>query len=274
MGTGEIRAIIVDDEPVARAGIRRLLEDDPEIVVVGEAGNGRSAVRSIVSLRPELLFLDIQMPEMDGFQVLEQVTPALAPTVVFVTAWDRFALRAFEVQALDYLLKPFEDERFHAVLERARQHVRRERDDDLATRLAALLASYERRSGSSPRADAAEAAGPLLARILVKQGDRVFFLPVEEIDWIEAADYYARIHSGGSSHLVRETMAALESQLDGTRFVRVHRSAIVNAQRVKEIRSDWQNRPVVVLHSGARLPVARTRRAALERVMQVGERPR
>jgi two-component system LytT family response regulator len=270
----EIRALIVDDEPVARAGIRRLLEDDPDIIVVGEAGNGRSAVRAITTLRPDLLFLDIQMPEMDGFQVLEQITPQRAPTVVFVTAYDRFALRAFEVQALDYVLKPFEDERFFAVLARAKQHVRQARDGDLATRLAALLAAYESQAKSTRQPLMTESGPARLARILVKQGDRVFFLPVEEIDWIEAADYYARIHAGGTSHLVRETMGALESQLDETQFVRVHRSAIVNAERVKEIRADWRNHPVVVLETGVRLPVARTRRAVLERVMRGGARAR
>jgi two-component system LytT family response regulator len=263
----DIRVLIVDDEPVARAGIRRLLDGEPDIVVVGEAGNGRAAVRSIGALVPDLVFLDIQMPEMDGFQVLERVTPERAPTIIFVTAYDRFALRAFEVQALDYILKPFEDERFYAVLERAKQHVRQAKDGDLTRRLAALLAAYESRSAVSPAGDAHDTA-PVLARVLVKQGDRVFFLPVEEIDWIEAADYYARIHAGDAAHLVRETMAALESQLDPTRFVRVHRSAIVNAERVKEVRADWRNRPVVVLRTGRQLPLARTRRTALEKVMR------
>jgi two-component system LytT family response regulator len=269
MPVAEIRTLIVDDEPVARAGIRRLLEDDADVHVIGEAGNGRAAVRAILTLAPDLVFLDIQMPEIDGFQVLEQVGLARTPTLVFVTAFDRFALRAFEVQALDYLLKPFEDERFYAVLERAKQHVRQARDGNLAARLAALLAAYEAQAHRQASPAAAETSS-LLARILVKQGDRVFFLPVEEIDWIEAADYYARIHAGNVAHLVRQTMSALESQLDPAHFVRVHRSAIVNADRVKEIRADWRNRAVVVLRSGTRLPVARTRRAALERVMRGG----
>lgn len=263
----EIRTLIVDDEPVARAGIRRLLEDDPDINVIGEAGNGRTAVRSILANSPDLIFLDIQMPEMDGFQVIEQLGPARTPSVIFVTAYDQFALRAFEVQALDYVLKPFEDERFYTVLARAKQHLRRARDGDLAERLAALLAAYESRS---PPAVLPEGATTPLSRVLVKEGDRVFFLPVEEIEWIEAADYYARIHAGERAHLVRETMSALESQLDPARFVRVHRSAIVNANRVKEIRADWRNRAVIVLQSGERLPLARTRRATLERVMRGG----
>jgi len=263
--TDRIRTIVVDDEPVARAGLRRLLEADPEIDIVGEAGDGRAAAKAILALRPDLLLLDVQMPEMDGFEVLEAVGADAFVAVVFVTAYDRFAIRAFEVQALDYVLKPFDDERFATVLARAKRHVRRERDDGLAERLAALLARYEadRDDGAPPAAR----HNACLARIMVKEGGRVFFLPVEEIDWIEAADYYARIHAGEATHLVRESLASLEQSLDPACFVRIHRSAIVNVDRVREIRPDWRNRSTVLLASGARLPVSRTRREGLERAL-------
>jgi two-component system LytT family response regulator len=276
----EIRVLIVDDEPHARAGLRKLLAEEESIVIVGEAGDGRSAVEAIHRTRPDLLLLDIQMPEMNGFEVLEAVGPHAVPAVIFVTAYDQFALRAFEIQALDYVLKPFEDERFARVLGRARQHLARQRDGDLARRLASLLEAYEARAaGGSPEPNPSHAApaashagdgdtfGPYLARIIVRGGGRVFFQPVDEIDWIEAADYYAKLHVGGKVHLIRDPLANLEQRLDPARFVRVHRSAIVNVERVVEIRLDWQNRHVVVLRDGQRLPLSRRRRERLEEVM-------
>jgi two-component system LytT family response regulator len=265
----EIRTLIVDDEPVARAGMRRLLEEDPDIAVVGEAADGQAALEAVRRLKPELLLLDIQMPELNGFEVLAQLGANTPPAVVFVTAYDQFALRAFEVQALDYVLKPFEDDRFFAVLERAKQHLQHTRGDDLTRRLAALLQNYEQRSGGAPEAAAPERAG-LLTRIMVKGEGRVFFQPVEDIDWIEAADYYSRLHVGKATHLIRESMAALEEQLDPQKFVRIHRSAIVNVERVSEIRLDYANRSVVVLRTGERLPLSRTRKEQLERVLSGG----
>lgn len=263
-----LRALVVDDEPVARAGLRRLLEQDPDIEIVGEAGDGRAAVSAIRELEPDLLLLDVQMPEMDGFDVLDAVGADAVKAVVFVTAYDRFAIRAFEVEALDYVLKPFDDERFAIVLARAKRHVRRERDGDLAKRLSALLDRYETDGESRPAAAGPRAGG--LARIMVKDGGRVFFLPVEDIDWIEAADYYARIHAGKSTHLIRESLASLEQSLDPTSFVRIHRSAIVNVNRVREIRPDWRNRPAVILASNESLPLSRSRREPLERAMRRG----
>jgi two-component system LytT family response regulator len=274
----EIRTLIVDDEPVARAGLRKLLAAEEAVTVIGEAGDGRSAVEAVIRLRPDLLLLDIQMPEMNGFEVLDAIGLDAVPAVIFVTAYDQFALRAFEIQALDYLLKPFEDERFAKVMARARRHLERERDGDLARRLATLLETFEHRAAGASGADAAtdtvdaaaraaRTGGAALSRIIVRDGGRVFFQPVDEIDWIEAADYYAKLHVGGRVHLVRETMATLERQLDAARFVRVHRSAIVNVERVAEIRFDWRNQPVVVLTGGERLPLSRRRRERLEQVM-------
>ncbi len=279
----ELRAVIVDDEPVARAGIRQLLAADGEITVVGEAGTGRSAVDVILDQQPDLLFLDIQMPEMNGFDVLHAIGPARVPAVIFVTAYDQFAVRAFEVQALDYLLKPFDDERFRHVLDRAKAHVRGKRDGDLATRMEAMLAACQAaQTDSSPRAARTalpEPAAPpqtaaanaedarWLTRVIVRGSGRVFFQPVEEIDWIEAADYYARLHVGGKTHLVRETLAALEKQLDPGQFLRVHRSAIVNIARIRELRPDWRNRHELVLRDGTTVPLSRGRKAAVERLL-------
>jgi two-component system LytT family response regulator len=272
----EIRTLIVDDEPVARAGIRKLLDAEPDISVVGEAGNGRAAVEAVLEHRPDLLFLDIQMPELNGFDVLAVVGAEAVPAIIFVTAYDEFAVRAFEVRALDYLLKPFDDERFAAVLDRARLHLERSREHDLANRLETLLEAWESREppaapgGSKPaiRRDRREArTSRWLTRIIVRGSGRVSFQPVDEIDWIEAADYYARLHVGGTTHLVRETLSALEKQLDPSRFLRVHRSAIVNVARVRSLRPDWRNRHEILLHDGTAVPLSRGRKKAVERLL-------
>lgn len=247
-----IRTLIVDDEPVARQGVRRLLESDAGIEIVGEAGNGVEAVRLILELRPDLLFLDVQMPELNGFEVIARVGADAMPIVVFVTAHDAFALRAFEVQALDYLLKPFDDDRFRTVLERARQQVRLTRDGGLDRRLESLLRHY------------ADRGGPGVARIMVKEAGVVYFQPVDEIDWIEASDYFTKLHAGGKVHLVSETITRLEQRLDPAVFMRVHRSAIVNLRRVRELRLDYRNRHVIVLTNGERVPLSRPRRVPLE----------
>jgi two-component system LytT family response regulator len=247
-----IRTLIVDDEPVARQGVRRLLESDAGIDIVGEAGNGVEAVRLILELRPDLLFLDIQMPELNGFEVIARVGVDAMPIVVFVTAHDAFALRAFEAQAFDYLLKPFDDDRFRTVLERARQQVRLTRDRGLDRRLESLLRQY------------ADRGAPGAARIMVKDAGVVLFQPVDEIDWIEAADYFTKLHAGGKVHLVNETMTRLEQRLDPAVFMRVHRSAIVNLRRVRELRLDYGNRHVIVLTNGERVPLSRSRREPLE----------
>jgi two-component system LytT family response regulator len=247
-----IRTLIVDDEPVARQGVRRLLASDAGIDIVGEAGNGVEAVRLIHELRPDLLFLDVQMPELNGFEVIARVGVDAMPIVVFVTAHDAFALRAFEVQALDYLLKPFDDDRFRTVLERARRQVRLTRDGVLDRRLESLLRQY------------ADRGAPGVARIMVKDAGVVFFQPVDEIDWIEAADYFTKLHAGGKVHLVNETMTGLEQRLDPAVFMRVHRSAIVNLRHVRELRLDYRNRHVIVLTNGERVPLSRSRREPLE----------
>ena len=240
----KLRVLIVDDEPLARERLRVLLRDAPEVQVVGECGDGRRALAAIRRRRPDLLFLDVQMPELDGFAVLRALDPTELPAVIFVTAYDRYALRAFEVHALDYLLKPFDRERFHRALARARTQIERDRRGTLDARLLALLEDL--RPGRKR-----------LERLVVKDGGRVFFLRAEEIDWVEAQGNYARLHIGRETHLVRETMARLEAGLDPKQFARIHRSTIVNLERVRELLPDFHGDSVVVLRDATRLTLSR-----------------
>jgi len=248
-----IRTLIVDDEPAAREGMRHLLTADPEIVLAGECSNGREAVAAIRDTSPDLAFLDVQMPELDGFGVLREVGVERAPAVVFVTAFDQYALRAFDVHAIDYLLKPFTDDRFRQSLDRAKQLVRQGRLGDLSRKLAALLDNDE--SAPAPR---------YLDRLVVKSGGKVTLLPVGEIEWIDAEGDYVRIHVGKTWHLLRETMKNLEDQLDAARFVRIHRSTIVNLEKVKELQPFFRGEYVVVLHNGTTLKLSRGYRDNLE----------
>ncbi len=246
-----LRVLVVDDEPVARAGLTALLAHDPGLTVVGECRDGQEAVDTIRRLGPDLVLLDVQMPEMDGFQVIRAVGPDRMPPVIFVTAWDQFAVRAFEVHALDYLLKPFDDERFAEAMARAKRLIASGEVGDLAGRLAALLRHPE-------------ATGPWLSRIVVRKPSGAVFVPVDEIDWVEAADYCARVHARGKVHVIRESMQRLEQRLDPTRFFRVHRSGIVNLDRVREMQPARHGDHVLVLQDGTRVRLSRSRKAALE----------
>ena len=250
-----IRTLIVDDEPAAREGMRHLLAADPEIVLAGECSNGREAVAAIRDTSPDLAFLDVQMPELDGFGVLREVGVERAPAVVFVTAFDQYALRAFDVHAIDYLLKPFTDDRFRQSLDRAKQLVRQGRLGDLSRKLAALLDNDESARAPAPS---------YLDRLVVKSGGKVTLLPVGEIEWIDAEGDYVRIHVGKTWHLLRETMKNLEDQLDAARFVRIHRSTIVNLEKVKELQPFFRGEYVVVLHNGTTLKLSRGYRDNLE----------
>jgi len=250
-----IRTLIVDDEPAAREGMRHLLAADPEIVLAGECSNGREAVAAIRDTSPDLAFLDVQMPELDGFGVLREVGVERAPAVVFVTAFDQYALRAFDVHAIDYLLKPFTDDRFRQSLDRAKQLVRQGRLGDLSRKLAALLDNDESAPAPAPS---------YLDRLVVKSGGKVTLLPVGEIEWIDAEGDYVRIHVGKTWHLLRETMKNLEDQLDAARFVRIHRSTIVNLEKVKELQPFFRGEYVVVLHNGTTLKLSRGYRDNLE----------
>jgi len=258
-----IRVLIVDDEPLAREGIRLLLENEADIEVVGEASDGSEAVAAIESLQPALVFLDVQMPGMSGVEVLEQLDGANIPEVIFVTAYDQYALRAFEHHALDYLLKPFDDDRFQDALKEARKRVREKGADRLGQKLVALLAEY-REAGEQP---SSEPASPFAHRLAVRTSGRIYFLRTEEIDWIEAADYYVKLHVGAKSHLMRESMNQLEKQLDPEMFLRVHRSSIVNLDRVKELHAGGGTDHAVVLEDGTRLKLSRSRRERLNRLL-------
>lgn len=248
-----IKTIIVDDEPLARKTLRILLESDPDIELVAECSNGVEAVDAIHAMSPDLVFLDIQMPELDGFDVIAALDDGFAPVIVFVTAFDTYALKAFEVHAFDYLLKPFTDARFATALAQAKLEVEHRTVRGLSDRLLALLADRERDRPSRN-----------LTRVLVKSASRVTFLKVSEIDWIEAAGSYVQLHSGTKEHLLRESLNALEAKLDPDVFLRIHRSTIVNADRVKELRADAYGEYVVVLEDGTELKMSRARRERIQ----------
>jgi two-component system, LytTR family, response regulator len=249
-----IRALVVDDEPLARRGICARLDRAGGIDVVGECGGGREAIRAIQELHPDLVFLDVQMPGIDGFAVVDQIGAERMPPVIFVTAYDEHALRAFDAQALDYLLKPVDDERFERMLERARRRVAERRESAVGRRVAGLV-------GDLDTATATAAVRQPDGRLLIKERGRVVLVDIAEVDWVEAEGDYVRLHVAGRSHLLRETMAAMERRLDPIAFSRIHRSTIVNVSRIAELRPvtarEWQ----VVLRDGRRLALSRRYRA-------------
>jgi len=246
-----LRALIVDDEPLARERVASLLAAEPDVEVVGECGDGLEAADAIRRLGPDLVFLDIQMPGADGFQVIEDVGPDRMPLVIFVTAYDQHALRAFKVRALDYLLKPFDRERFQEALARARGQIEGRESGEFGRRLLALVQDMR---PAPPKAD----------RLVVKSAGKIFFLRTDEIDWIEASGNYVRVHVGNESHLLRETMASLEAKLDADTFFRIHRSRIVNMERIKEMQPWFNGEYVVILTSGVRLTLSRGYREKLQ----------
>jgi len=247
----KIRTLIVDDELLARERLRHLLANEPEIDLIGECSNGSEAVAMIREQRPDLVFLDVQMPELDGFGVLQEIDTTPRPAIVFVTAYEKFAVRAFEVHAVDYLLKPFDRGRFQAALQRALERFRQPQSVALDERLSNLLAELK----SSPKT---------LERLAVKSAGQVVFVRVADIDWIEAADNYVELHVGNNSHLLRERMSVLETRLPQHQFVRISRSAIVNLDRIKELQSLFRGTYTVVLQDGTRLTSSSTYRDKLE----------
>jgi two-component system LytT family response regulator len=250
----DIRAVIADDEPLARRGIRQLLELHTDVHIVGECRDGREALRALQTLSADLIFLDVQMPELDGFGVLRAHGPERMPAVVFLTAYDEFAVQAFEAHAIDYLVKPVSDARFAAALDRVREHMRSADALELARRLGALL---QTQAAANELGNGGET--PCMRRLLVPTPSGDLLLDVAEIDWIQAEDYYAAVHARGKRHLIRESLSMLETRLDRTRFVRVHRSAIVSIDRVREMRTA-HGESVLVLRDGTRVPVSRRRR--------------
>jgi two-component system, LytTR family, response regulator len=250
-----ISTLIVDDEPLARERLRSLLADRPAFTIVGECANGGEAVDALRSVRPELVFLDVQMPELDGFEVLRAIDPDDWPAVVFVTAYDQYALKAFDVHALDYLLKPFDRARFERALGRAEAELRDRRAQRGAdSRLIALVESL-RRDRQRPH------------RIVVRSDARIAFVNVAEIDWIEAAGNYVTLHVGPAAHLLRDTMKRLERELAGARFARLHRSAMVNLDRVRELRQTADGTWEVLLADGTRLNAGREADARLRAIL-------
>ncbi|HEV2835828.1 MAG TPA: LytTR family DNA-binding domain-containing protein, partial [Pyrinomonadaceae bacterium] len=237
---------------------RVLLEKDPQIEILDECRNGREAVKAINALSPDLLFLDIQMPEMDGFDVLARTGPEHIQAIIFVTAFDQYALKAFEVHALDYLLKPFDDERFARALERAKSQIEAREINRLSKKLLALLEERESKRTSSVQEE------DYLKRLMIRVSGRVMLLKVDEIDFIEADGNYAKLHVGPKSHLLRERMSDLEGRLDPAKFVRIHRSTIVNLDRIKELHPHFNGDYIVVLEDGRQLRLSRTRREHLE----------
>ncbi|HKQ51371.1 MAG TPA: LytTR family DNA-binding domain-containing protein [Pyrinomonadaceae bacterium] len=252
----KISALIVDDEKPARQRLRELLEKERSVAVVGECASGAEAVRLIREREPELLFLDIQMPVMGGFEVVEEVGAGSMPVTVFVTAYDAYAVKAFDASALDYLLKPYSDERFDRCLTRALAHVRTQKREEMSRRLINVLAQEPEGARSS--------SGGHLERLLVKAGGRVLFLPADDIDWIEAAGVYVQLHAAGRKFLHRASLNDLEAALDPQRFIRIHRSAIVNLQRVQELYPHSHGDYVAVLKDGTRLKLSRSYRPKLE----------
>jgi two-component system LytT family response regulator len=254
--------MIVDDELLARSAIRMLLKDDPEIQIVAEAGSGPEAVELITHHSPDLVFLDIQMPGMNGFDVLESLGTNNIPVVIFVTAFDQYAVKAFEVHALDYLLKPFDDARFEQALRQAKSHLEQGELNRLTQKLFELLEYRDERVSEQP-----QARPKYLTRLMIKSASRIFFLKVDEIDWIGAEDYYVKLHVGRKSHLLRETMNDLETKLDPDKFVRIHRSSIVNMDRVKEMHPHFNSDYLVILQDGTELKLSRSRREQLQALL-------
>jgi len=265
-----IRIGIVDDERLARERIRQLLEVSEDVEIAFMCHDGAEAVKAIVDDRPDLVFLDVQMPSINGFEVGRQVLDTLGdsamPIVVFVTAYDQYALRAFEANALDYLVKPFEDERFHATLARARARVSQQR---LATAAAQLRHVLEGNVAATSNEQSAtpESTTGRLERIALRSNDRVRIVRAEDVDWIEAESVYARLHIGKESWLIRMPMHQLEARLDPQRFARIHRSTIVNLDRVKELREQERGDFVIILANGEQLKLSRSRKHHLERLL-------
>ena len=250
-----IRVLLVDDEPLAREMLREMLQSDPQVVILGESCNGREALEAIRTHSPDLIFLDVQMPEVGGFEVLASLREGHIPHVIFVTAYDQYAVRAFEVHALDYLLKPFDQERFNSAWQRARAQIMRDRNSGMDQRIVSLL--EELKAGSNK----------YLERLVIKANGRIYFLDVNEIDWIEAEGNYVSVHSAKKSHLLRETISSLESQLNPKKFVRIHRSSIVRIDQIQELQPWFHGEYRIILHDGTQLTLSRNHRDKLQEAL-------
>jgi two-component system, LytTR family, response regulator len=245
MSEAKIRALIVDDELLARKFIRRMLKHEADWELAGEASNGSEAVEMIRTQNPDIVFLDVQMPEMDGFAVLEEIGPGQLPDIVFTTAYESYAIRAFELHALDYLLKPFDQQRFRDAIRHAKERLQLRQQEDGRRQIGALL---ERMNSKQPYLD----------RLIIKADGRITFLNTHEIDWIEADDKYVHLHTAKGARMMRQTLTAMESQLDPAKFIRVHRSAMVNVERIKELQPLFNGEYSLHLEDKTRLTLSRT----------------
>jgi two-component system LytT family response regulator len=254
-----VRTVIADDERLARQKLLILLQSEPMIKVVAECQDGRQTVSAIRSLRPDMLLLDIQMPDLDGFQVLSEIPVDEMPVVIFTSAYDQYAIRAFEANALDYLLKPFDQERLHHAVERAQSELRKSRDREITHRILNLLSQVRSVASPTPEAD---------NRLVIKANGRVVFLDLDNIEWVEAAANYVRLNVGKESYLFRETISRISERLDANHFVRIHRSTIVNVRKIKELIPVNSGEYVVVLKSGRELSCSRGYRAALQGIVE------
>ncbi|HEX6313892.1 MAG TPA: LytTR family DNA-binding domain-containing protein [Gemmatimonadaceae bacterium] len=270
-----MRVLIVDDEPIARRRISRLLKLEDDVEVVNEVGSGTDAVAAIKEQRPDLVFLDVQMPDLDGFGVVSALgDPEQMPAIVFVTAYNEYAVKAFDVNAVDYVLKPFDGERFRSAFQRARTTLEQKNSAEAGRRIKALLEEVlgEQRAQALTAAGTANGATPAptvpraryLDRLMVKHDGRVFFVKVADVDWFEASGNYVRVHVGRVSHLIRETMHGIEAQLDPNLFARIHRAVIVNMDRIRELQPWFAGDYIVILRDGRQLKLSRTYREALQ----------
>lgn len=258
-----IRVVIVDDEPLARENLEGLLTSDSEIEIVGQCANGVEAIRTIKKIKPDILFLDVEMPEMNGFEVLSKIPTEYMPIVVFVTAYNKYALKAFEVNALDYLLKPFDNERFSSMIERVklqfRQHLMLEYGEKIQKLMSGEFAFLTRRDSKQQHEKSS-----FLKRIAVKTSGRIYFVDVNQIQWIEAARSYVELHTQTKTHLVRETMNNLEANLDPEQFLRIHRSTLINISFIKELQPFFRGDYLVILKNGKELKLTRGNRDKLD----------
>jgi two-component system, LytTR family, response regulator len=245
MKTAPLRAVIADDEALARKFIRRMLKDDHDLEVIGECNNGKEAVAMIRKQNPDVVFLDVQMPEMDGFAVLESIAAERLPEVIFTTAYEQYAIRAFELHALDYLLKPFDQARFKEAIKYAKERFRSQRHNHGRMQISAMLENIKNKS-------------QYLDRLVIKAGGRITFLSTDEINWIEADDKYVHLHTSKATPMVRQTLSAMEAQLDPQKFRRVHRSAIVNVERITELQPLFSGEYSILLGDGTKLTLSRS----------------
>lgn len=250
-----MRTIIADDEPLARRKLRLMLGSEPGVQIVAECENGAQTVRALSTYKPDLLMLDVQMPDLDGFEVLSSVPQNEAPVVIFTTAYDRHAVRAFEEHALDYLLKPFDEERLHRAIDRVRSELLKKSDQKMTYSLLNYLSKGVEKSRSDHR-------------LVIKTGGRVVFLSCDEVDWVEAAANYVRLNVGKQSYLLREGIGQIAERLDPDQFIRIHRSVIVNIQKIKELQPVNSGEYIVVLKDGKELSCSRGYRAGLQRFVE------